>query len=192
MNIKNLQQKLKALALADTILEPEWEMRYFSYDSNWAEEQQMASMRDGEGCFWYVWFQGENIGYKSISPHDGLMSKKELDDIKNNIPKEYEEFINEPAFYIDDATEIWLLKDLKWIKYGITDITEIIDLSEIFKWSATEYKEWAEYYYEKDIDMEALNKVFDFTLDRDDILKLNPEAVIDDIFEFMKEMELLK
>ncbi len=36
--------------------------------------------------------------------------------------------------------------------------------------------------------MEALNKVFDFKLDRDDILKLNPDAVVDDIFEFMKEL----
>ncbi len=38
------------------------------------------------------------------------------------------------------------------------------------------------------LDMKALNKVFDFTLGKDDILKLNPDAVVDDIFEFMKEL----
>ena len=41
-----LINKLKHLALLDAIIEPEWEYRYYSYNSHWSESEEMASLRD--------------------------------------------------------------------------------------------------------------------------------------------------
>jgi hypothetical protein len=111
-----LKSKLKSLALADAILSPEWEYRYFSYNSKWYAGQEMASMRDGEGGCWFILFFGNNIGYKCISPEDGTIDN--LQEIKKQIPATYQSFINEPAFYVDDATSIWILINGKWNVFG--------------------------------------------------------------------------
>ncbi|MEK3838400.1 hypothetical protein [Paenibacillus sp. FSL R7-0128] len=39
----------QAAAMLEAILMPEWEYRYYSYNAHWDKNEQMASMRDGEG-----------------------------------------------------------------------------------------------------------------------------------------------
>ena len=85
MNINKLKNKLKSIALLEAIISPEWEDRYFSYDSDWAEDEEMASMRDGEGNSWFLVFRGESFCYKSISQEDGLIENYE--NIKKKCPK---------------------------------------------------------------------------------------------------------
>ena len=48
-DISECQRIFKAAAMLDAILMPEWEYRYYSYNSQWDANEQMASMRDGEG-----------------------------------------------------------------------------------------------------------------------------------------------
>ena len=75
--IENLKKKLKSLAIADAIIEPEWEYRYFSYNSQWGQNEEMASMRDGSGGHWFVLFEPDNVAYKCISPDDGFIDNFE-------------------------------------------------------------------------------------------------------------------
>ena len=97
-----LRQKLKCLALADAILAEEWQYRYFSYNSKWSDTEEMASLRDGSGAEWFLWFSGQLAGYKCMSPEDGFMPA--LESVKATIPPEYKPFITEPAFSMDRAT----------------------------------------------------------------------------------------
>jgi hypothetical protein len=51
-----LRDLLRALAMLDAILQPDWEYRYFSFDPAWAPGQELGSMRNGEGDWFFAWF----------------------------------------------------------------------------------------------------------------------------------------
>jgi len=187
--INYLKDKLKSLAIAEAIIEPEWEYRYFSYDSNWSNEEEMASMRDGSGGHWFVLFQDNQIGYKCISPNDGLIEN--IQEVEGRIPDKYREFIEEPAFYRGEATAIWLLDGDDWIKYGKESVKYIIDLEQVIEWTANDYKEWAEEYYEKDINIDALKSIFEHKISDNVVKKLNKELSLTDIAEDLKEIGVI-
>lgn len=47
----------QSIAMLDAILFPdEWDMRYHSFDPKWARGEQLFSMRDGQGDFYFLWF----------------------------------------------------------------------------------------------------------------------------------------
>ena len=48
-NIKSLQQICKAISVLDAILSPEWEDRYYSYNSKWDAAEECLQMRNGSG-----------------------------------------------------------------------------------------------------------------------------------------------
>lgn len=48
-NIERIRALSRALAMLEAILSPDWEGRYYSFNSRWAPKQEMASMRNGEG-----------------------------------------------------------------------------------------------------------------------------------------------
>lgn len=48
-DIANLKRRTKALAMLEAIVCPEWEYRYYSYNSRWSSGEEMASMRNGQG-----------------------------------------------------------------------------------------------------------------------------------------------
>jgi hypothetical protein len=92
-----------SIAALDSVLSPEWQYRYFSFDPIWGEKQRLASMRSGSGdsyqivfselgtvvrCFWHEsalspWGREDN----SLAP--GLL---------DGFPPELQFVINEPAF----------------------------------------------------------------------------------------------
>src|SRR5690349_3975316 len=48
-DVDALRRLLQNMAMLDAILSPEWEYRYYSFNSKWARGEQMGSMRDGCG-----------------------------------------------------------------------------------------------------------------------------------------------
>lgn len=148
----------------------------------------MASMRDGCGGEWIVWFSENIAGYKCISPEDGLIDN--LQSIIKNVPKEYSEFINEPAFSMDMATCIWFYKDEQWIKHG-KSIEWLIDLNNIIAWKAKDYYAWAIEYYECEIDLTIVHSIFNGTINKTLIKKLNPQIIMNDLLEETEEMGIV-
>jgi hypothetical protein len=174
--IENLRQKMKALALLDAIIEQEWQYRYFSYNTNWSDTEEMGSLRDGCGGEWFLWLSGELAGYKCLSPEDGLMH--DLQAAKVAAPSGYNSFISEPAFSMDQATCIWYLENSKWVKHGKT-ANWLISLEAISSWEARDYQSWATEYYERDINIGAVEKIFAGQFSEEIANALNPEVEID-------------
>lgn len=132
-------------------------------------------------------FQTEGrVGYKFISPEDGLLDN--LSEIKEMIPEQYKEFIEEPAFYVDQATGIWLIENNKWIKYGLPRAKYLEDLATVIEWGSEGYRKWAEDYYEQSINPEALSKIFKHEINQTFIGKLNPDITIGDLDKDLKEI----
>jgi hypothetical protein len=49
--IETLRRLTKSIAMLDAIICPEWEYRYYSYNSQWGDGEEMASTRNGCGPF---------------------------------------------------------------------------------------------------------------------------------------------
>jgi len=186
MNIQQLKDKLKSIALLEAIISPEWEYRYFSYDSNWSEDEEMASMRDGEGNTWFSVFKKDIIFYKCISKDDGLI--KNHKDIKQMIPEKFNSFINEEAFHTNIATKISIFDNNKWLEFGISNVNHIIDLKTIQHWKAIDYKDWADKYYEKDLDLTSIQNIFTHSIDEHIVKSLNNELCFNDIEHEIEEI----
>lgn len=185
--IPSLKNLLKALATADAIIQPEWEHRYFSYDSSWGDDEEMASMRDGTGGHWFVHFQANRVGYLYISPNDG--SIENFEEFIKKVPEEYKAFLQEPAFNADEASGIWLLdENEKWLTFGKQRSEFLEDLPTIIDWGIIGYKEWAEAYYEKALSGEAIDEVFKLNIQEYVIKQLNPNANIEELLNDLEQI----
>ncbi len=180
--IEQLRKKMKSLALLDAIIEQEWQYRYFSYNSKWSDSEEMGSLRDGCGGEWFIWISGDLAGYKCLSPEDGLMS--ELQEAKDSASSAYYSFITEPAFSMDQATCIWYLENAKWVKHG-KPVNFLIDLKTISNWTASDYQAWATEYYERDIDLSAIENILGGQFSEELAKKLNPDI---DMSELLAEL----
>lgn len=183
--VNQIRQKLKAFALADAILSEEWQYRYFSYNSNWSETEEMASLRDGSGGEWFLWISGQLAGYKCVSPEDGFMS--DLESVKATLPPEYYPFVTEPAFSMDRATCIWYLKESSWIKHGLS-VKWLIDLEAVMGWTAKDYHAWAVDYYEIDIDLLDIQSLIENRFSEKLAIKMNPAVSLIDLQDDVKEI----
>ncbi len=54
-NLKNLpspidlQKLCKSISALEAIISPDWEYRYFSYQNDWSETEELCKMRTGQG-----------------------------------------------------------------------------------------------------------------------------------------------
>lgn len=108
-DVETLKKLSQSLAMLDAIMSPEWEYRYYSFNTKWSENEMMASMRNGSGNDYFILFNKYGAIIKGFA-HESLMSpyandlKKVWKGIFEKVPIEFESFLSEPAFIIEDTT----------------------------------------------------------------------------------------
>ena len=101
-SIERLVKRCRALAALELILSPDWQWRYYSFDSHWSPDEQMASMRDGCGDEWWMvfhrsgWAALKGLGHES--PAWNLHREKLSLALQGSFPGGFEGFSTEPAF----------------------------------------------------------------------------------------------
>jgi hypothetical protein len=188
-SISKLERLLKSLAALDTILCPEWDYRYYSFNSQWAENELMGSMRNGSGDEFYALFNSNGCFIKGFA-HESAMSswgtenQKPWDGLLNGLPEEFEEAAKEPAFSMEDISFCLWKKhtDISWLR-GNFEFDEDEDpdgseyLLELFDCNPASYKEFATDYHELDVDLSLISKIYNHeTLTPDIVNGLNPDA----------------
>src|SRR5919198_763652 len=108
-DIEPLKRLTQSLAMLDAIMSPEWEYRYYSFNSKWDEGEMMASMRDGVGDDYFILFghRGAIIkGFEHESPMSPYLreSGEPWPGVLDDVPSEFQDFLTEPAFSIRDTT----------------------------------------------------------------------------------------
>lgn len=101
-----LRKLTRALAALDAILSPEWEYRYYSFDSRWGDGELMASMRNGLGDGWFALFTESDAALQGCwheSPllNGGVAPQWVLERVP---PLFFENFVGEPAFASETST----------------------------------------------------------------------------------------
>jgi hypothetical protein len=72
--IADLRRRAKALAMLDAIICPEWEYRYYSYNSRWSHGEEMASMRNSQGDEWFILFDSVGTAIKGLD-HESVIAR---------------------------------------------------------------------------------------------------------------------
>ncbi len=172
-NIDGLKRVLQSMAMLDAILCPEWEFRYYSFNAMWSSGEQMGSMRNGSGDDWFAHFSPAGCWLKGFAHEYPMTSYRESPPrawpgVLDAVPNEFEGCLTEPAVSIRDVTFcIWrryvdACCQIGPIKFPDNDPDPDGSgylLSNLDGRPET-YRAWAEEYYERKIDLAAVEHVY--------------------------------
>lgn len=188
-DIEALRRLSQSLAMLDAILSPEWDYRYYSFNSKWSEGEMMASMRDGSGDAYFILFNSTGAIMKGFA-HESEMSPWNLKlervwpGVLENVPLEFEEFLREPAFDMGNTTFcIWRkYADTSWqtgkIAFPHVDNPDgAEEMLPILHGDPVDYREFAFHYYEKEIALPQITHIYQYRpLTEELVAALNSET----------------
>ena len=171
--IDELRRLLQSLAMLDALHCPEWEFRYYSFDSRWNKGESMGSMRNGEGDHFFVHFTRHGCFVKGFA-HESPMAP--VDDrapevwpgMFDGLPKVFSGSLREVAFDNEFTTFcFWrLIDDDGWrkgpVKYParVPDPDGSRELLALLDGRPASYRRWAEDYYEMDVPLPPVKRVY--------------------------------
>ena len=165
------------------IMEPEWDYRYYSFNSRWAPDQAMGSMRNGSGDHWFALFLKHGTGIVGLD-HEAPMFRPDnpWPGLFTGLPIELAELRAEPAFGTGNCTFCaWrLASDSGWsrgpIEYPPGDDPDgSAGLLSLLDGDPRSYVAFAADYFEREVPLEAVRAVYAHEPLSSDIAKvLNP------------------
>ena len=197
-----LRRLCQSLATLDAIMSPEWEYRYYSFNSKWADGEMMASMRNGSGDEYFILFNSEGAIIKGFD-HESSMSpwasepKQVWPGVLDQVPTEFAQFLTEPAFSMTDATFcIWRRnQDSSWqvgkINYPDEEDPDGSEyLLSILDGDPKTYQQFAEEYYETSVDLGTVASIYEQQpLTAPMIERLNAEVSLETIKPDLDEID---
>lgn len=196
-----LKRISQSIAMLDAILSPDWEQRYYSFNCIWDTNEEMASMRDGSGGFYFILFNPKGTIIKGFDPNSVFGKyNKEIGHPKTgvleDVPIEFKDFLSEPAFHVDEASFcIWRKKlDLSWHVGNIIfpkgdDPDGSSQLLGILDSNYDSYRQWAEEYYEVRLPADSVKSIYRHTpLTSDLVASLNPYSSITELMDDIEEI----
>jgi hypothetical protein len=191
----------QSLAVLDAILSPEWDYRYYSFNSAWGPGEMMASMRDGAGDEYFILFDEHGAAMKGFA-HESPMSSwrssppKPWSGIYDSVPAEFASFLNEPAFSLDSVSFcIWRRRQDDAWHSAARDYPPGADpdgswaMLEILGGDPEVFGEFAQSYYETEIPVEAIKKVYAHLPLTDDLIHaLNKNLSLADVRDDLQEI----
>ncbi len=193
-DVEGLRKLTQSLAMLDAIMSPEWQYRYYSFNSKWYQGEMMASMSNGSGDGYFLLFDSHGAIMKGFD-HESPMSPWSNDDEKlwpgifDAVPEEFQSFLSEPAFSIQDSTFcIWRKYiDSSWqvgtIDYPVEDDPDGSEwMLSILDCKPSTYREFAESYYEKPLDLDAVERIYRHEpLTNEIVARLNDEITLESL-----------
>lgn len=190
-DIETLRRLAKSIAMLDAIICPEWEYRYYSYNSNWGQGEEMASMRNGCGDDWFLLFDPNGAALKGFAHEYPLAGDATFSTrIQQTVPTIFAPFLHEPAFSMDMATFcLWRRRaDTIWNvvlpasgrvspeQDGSGELLGILDCNpETYRIGAMES-------YERDIPLSAVRALYQHQVLTDQlVVSLNKDLALSDI-----------
>lgn len=188
-SIDSLKNISKKIALIEAVIEPEWEYRYYSYNSKWSDSEEMASMRDGSGNYYFILFSGSQCFIKVIDKMQNFKDEamRTLDAMDIDSQKSISAFLNEPAFYTDELSYLY------WNTNGTWNSIEMNEHSwlNILHDPVPEYIRFAKNYYDKTIPKKTVSTVINEEVSLSYLVKLNPDIDINSLKTDIDEIGLI-
>jgi hypothetical protein len=200
-DIQNLMHLMQSLAVLDAIVSPEWEYRYYSFNSKWAKNEAMASMRNGCGDEFFILFNASGCIIKGFD-HESQMNlfgekpSRIWPGILESVPEVFSSFLQEPAFEIQVTTFcLWKTKaSQRWecgeINYPSGDDPDGSEnLLYILDGDPETYKDFAESSWERKFNIEAIAHIYEQQeLTQAVISELNPDLSLENLAKDLDEI----
>jgi hypothetical protein len=184
--IEELRRRSQALAMCEAIISPDWESRYYSYDSRWSVDrgEHMASMRNGSGDEYSIVFSPAGACIRGLD-HETRQETGLFDDV----PAVFAGQVGEPAFAGGANICLWReTGDDRWHGRGLDDVAWLFEL--LVEGTPEAYQEFAEDYYEEDVDLDAVIEVFAFRPLTDPLVRrLNPAVTVEYLADDIAEID---
>ena len=172
-DVAHLRRLMQSLAMLDAMLSPEWEDRYFSFDSRWSPGEEMGSMRNGQGDHYFALFNAAGCWLKGFD-HAAAMTPFAVDPpelaagLLDGVPAAFARCLTEPAFVIEETTFcIWRRhEDPRWQRGPVQFPAQEADpdgsaaLLRYLDGLPETYCAWAAEYYERDVPPAAVASVY--------------------------------
>lgn len=159
-DIGTLRRRCRAMAMLEAVLSPEWDARYYSFDSRWGEGEEMASMRNGSGDNWFIVFSGLGV-YGRGFDHETPNAAQVLD----AVPAVFASHVREPAFADHDGSPMATVcfwrepLDSAWgVSAARSGGDGLFDL--LVEGTPESYREWAQQYYDIEVSLPAVQHVY--------------------------------
>ena len=187
---RTLGNRAMALAMLDAIICPEFAYRYFSFDASWGDDEQMASMRNGEGDHWFMHLSdcGAAIkGYVKQLPRGEARAMARQ--VQRRVPAEFRAFLHEPAFAMGDVSYCYWRRssDRAWSKVEHPDAglehwsDGSADYLSILLAPASCYYDYATDYFECAPALASIEQVYAHAPLTEQVVKsLNPQMSLED------------
>ncbi len=216
-DVPTLVRVTQGLAALDAIVCADWESRYYSFNSRWdaASGAQMASMRNGSGDEYFIWFSPAGAVIKGFA-HEAFMSpfggqftpapasaeRSGLElypGLLTGFPEALAAFLDEPAFALEQTTFLvwrlptdtaWRVGEIRWPgpKAG-PDPDGSADLLAPLAGRPEDYVAWARDYFERDLAVEDVAHVLALgPLDEARIARLGSERSLAKLREDLEEI----
>ncbi|MQY07628.1 hypothetical protein [Actinomadura macrotermitis] len=198
--IPAVRDRSRAMATLDAILCPDWEFRFFSFDSRWSPTEEIASMRDGCGNDYSIVFSPAGA-YARGFDHESPMSPYRVTPLApwpglfDAVPEAFRAHVTEPAFCEPDGTPLATV--CFWREHADTEwksspMEALPDDDESAEWlfdvladgRPEAYQRYAEENYEVTVDIEAVHHVYALQpLTQRIVASLNPDITLSDLKE---------
>lgn len=197
-DIVTLRHRSQALAMLDAIVCPEWEDRYYSFNKNWGEGEQMGSMRNGSGDDWFIHFGPFGAAIKGLAHETSIAGDKVfVSEIQRQVPQAFSSFLADPAFGMDWASYCYWRgdEDAGWSKVIHPDPEFLMaddgssEYLAILIEPASAYMEFVKWYFEIDLPLAAIQSIYEHSPLTDELLmSINAAMTIDTVREFAEEI----
>lgn len=155
-----LERIAKAISVLDAIICQDWQYRYYSFNSNWDENEQVLQMRNGEGDEMHILFRNDGCTI------NGFACEYEQENISNltyNLPEIFHEFtFGEPIKSIGTTFCLWTIENKNW-QVGIIKNHENNSekMLNVFNGNPQTYCNWAKEYFDKEnISIDTVQKIY--------------------------------
>jgi hypothetical protein len=159
-DIASFRRLTRALAMLDAISSPEWQYRYYSFNSRWADDETMASMRNGAGDHWFALLCPAGVALHGLS-HEASVFRPDSPwpGIFESLPGDFRaNFLDEPAFDTANSTFcVWRrTSDDRWSRGPVAlppgdDPDGSRELLSILAGDPERYSQFAAEYYGREV-----------------------------------------
>ncbi|MBO1333167.1 hypothetical protein [Streptomyces sp. VRA16 Mangrove soil] len=182
-DVPTLRARCCAVPAAEALINPSGEYAYHVYSPEWSPTEEVFSVDNGSGDDYAVVFGPAGV-YLRFFSHESVMSPWGDDEerpwpgILDTLPAVFRPYVDEPAFTEDGVPRltgcIWRESaDTRWHTGDIdfpenpenTDESDDADgadrlLGLLLEGTAEAFRDWAEDYYERPVDLDAVRRVF--------------------------------
>jgi len=171
-----LKQICKSISAMEAIISPEWSNRYYTYQKNWTDSAELCEMRDGSGNQLLIIFDEDSVLINGFALESKMNGQS---DILSQLPQKFNEYIScDPIKNIGSTFCVWQTEnDNEWqigsIEFSKDGSSELLQLLDGL---ATTFKNWAEGYYEIELELKEIEKIYNNeVLTKEIAIKINPK-----------------